>query len=428
LTQTATVAETDFGHLVRLLAIGHLALVVATFPLWIHQGSFPQVPLISIAGHVPEFIEWGLLGGLLASLGAMLLVLTPSPRRMACLLMGISTFILACIDQHRLQPWAWQFIILSVVLASADDLTAKTCWRWLVISIYAWSAWSKMDHGFFVGHGRFLLDGFCKATGFIQESEFWPVSVRNTATVAIPTFELLIAFGLAWHRTRGFALIGSMIMHGALLLALGPFGHGHKPGVLIWNVFFIVQNGLLFRRPRVLRPVALPRPPSKVVRIGNSFARFAVFAAMLWPSMETFGLCDHWPAWAVYAAKLERVTLFVHSEEFTKLFGGKGGDTLKLYLGPQAMPDDWHPFRIDRWSLDTVFAPIYPQDRFQVGVALSLTRECKLDQIRVVIEGPANRWTGKRTIHEYIGLESLNRLAETFRCNAQPRSGQIWEH
>jgi hypothetical protein len=418
--QASAIVETDRGHLVRLLAIGQLALVVATFPLWIPQG-FVQVPLISTADNVPEFVEWGLLGGLLSSLGAMLFVATPSPRRMACLLMGISTFILVCVNQHRLQPWAWQFIILSVILASADDSTARSCWRWLVISIYAWSAWSKIDYSFFVGHGRFLLDGFCKATGFIQESEFWPTSVRNTAMIAIPAFELLIAFGLAWHRTRGFALIGSMIMHGALLLALGPFGHDHKPGVLIWNIFFLIQNWFLFRQPQMTQPLASVPPLSPVVRIGNSFARFAVLAAMFWPSLESFGLCDHWPAWAVYAARPERVTVFVHSEEFTKLFGGKGGDTLKLYLGPQTMPDDWYPFRIDRWSLDTVFAPIYPQDRFQIGVALGLAHKCKLDQIRVVIEGPANRWTGKRTTREYIGLQSLNRLAKTFRCNAQPR-------
>ena len=273
-----------------------------------------------------------------------------------------------------------------------------------------------MDQGFCVGHGRFLLDGFCKAIGFIRGTEFWPEAVRWSVTAAIPVFELLIAFGLSWQRTRGGAVIGAAIMHIALLMALGPFGHGHRPGVLIWNVFFLVQNWWLFHRTGRVQHDVAGIPQSGVNPIGNSFSRLVVFAAMFWPSLESFELCDHWPAWAVYAAKPERVTVFVHATELAKL-----PVNLKQYLEDQQILDEWHPLRIDRWSLDTVYSPIYPQDRFQVGVALGLVSNLELNQIRVVIAGPANRWTGKRAVHEYIGLESVNTLADSFRCGARPR-------
>ena len=94
---------------------------------------------------------------------------------------------------------------------------------------------------------------------------------------------------------------------------------------------------------------------------------------------------------------------------------------MKQYIGTQTVPDDWYPLRIDRWSLDVLHAPIYPQDRFQIGVTLGLIQDLGLNQIRIVVEGPANRWTGKRRVDEYRGRESVEKLADSFRCGARPR-------
>lgn len=420
--------DINHTHLVRLLATGHLALIAATWPLWIPQTRFPQVPLISAAATVPGPAEWGLLGVLLAALVGMLLMAAPAIGRFSSLLAGITSLILICIDQHRLQPWTWQFIILTVVVAAADGTTARSGWRWLVISIYAWSAWSKWDHGFFVGHGRFLLDGMCKGFRFIPDTHAWPEDLLSIATIAIPSFEFLIAIGLIWHRTRSLALIGSFIMHLLLLLALGPFGHGHKPGVLVWNLFFLAQNFLLFRPQPVSLPRVSPNATTPANRNGNRLARFAVIAAIVWPSFESLGFCDHWPAWAVYAAKPERVTVFIHADELFKLQQDSQFNPLKHVQEPHVAFDDWHALRIDRWSLDALSVPIYPQDRFQVGVAIGLVQTFRFEQIRVVIEGPANRWTGKRPVKEFSGSDALNRLATTFRFNAFPRPGRVNKH
>ena len=82
----------------------------------------------------------------------------------------------------------------------------------------------------------------------------------------------------------------------------------------------------------------------------------------------------------------------------------------------------WRELRIDRWSLEAVGAPIYPQDRFQVGVALAIAEKYDLGQdIRVEIDGPANRWTGRRTTEIYRGAEAIRKLVLQFRFNALPR-------
>ncbi|MEI8017354.1 MAG: hypothetical protein WCH39_04090 [Schlesneria sp.] len=410
----------DGDYPIRLFAAGFVVLIVATWPLWIPQSVFPQVPLVLVASDVPRSAEWGLLVTLLISLLSAVFVQREEIRRLACVFVGLTTLSLVMIDQHRFQPWAWQFVILSFVFALADDSTVKICWRWLVISIYAWSAWSKMDQGFVDGHGRFLLDGLFRSVGFIKGIETYPEAVIRYLTAVIPLFELLVAIGLCWNRTRFLAVIGAAIIHTALLLALGPFGHRHQPGVLIWNFFFLIQNGILFLRTSSSQPFSPTNSIGSPIQFGNRLASLLVVSAIIWPSLESFGLCDHWPAWAVYAAKPERVTVFVHSDDLSKL-----PESLRQYLGHQLVIDDSHPLRIDRWSLDALYVPIYPQDRFQVGVALSLARQFDLNQIQVVVEGPADRWTGKRAIQRYVGIEPLNTLSNSYRCNAQPKMGRF---
>ena len=325
-----------------------------------------------------------------------------------------------CIDQHRLQPWTWQFILVSTVLATADATTARSLWRWLVIGIYGWSAWSKIDASFCQQHGPFLWQGILKPFGLEQQWSHLPSTIRFYISAAIPLAEALVAIGLSWSRTRRFAFWGAVAMHSGLLLALGPFGHNHQPGVLIWNVFFLVQNSLLLRRDFVLEATTTSDTPTEAATprrdFRNRIAYAVVILAMLWPSVESFGLCDHWPAWAVYAAKPERVTILIHEDEREKL-----PTEIQRYLTAIPFDDQWNSLRVDRWSLDALHVPIYPQDRFQVGVLLSLIDTLNLNQVRMIVEGPANRWTATRQVHEYADTESIARLADSFRCGARPR-------
>ena len=435
--------DTKHGDLDRLFALGSLSLIGVTWPLWLPHSAFPQVPLVSVAARCPHSFEWGVLAVWLGSLISLIFVSQRKYRSPICLIATIAALTLVAIDQHRLQPWVYQFLIVSLVLALADSDTACAAWRWLIIGIYAWSAWSKTDYGFLREHGPFLLDGLCRSLGITSGVRTWPESVQFGTSAMIPLFEFAVAIGLRWKPTRRYALVGAAMMHVSLLLALGPFGHQHQPGVLVWNVFFLIQNDVLFhqgprfrwiylrnwghRRAAAIPAVAKidvttqrlgnpPKPASLICEMGNALAWCVVFGALFWPILEPMGFCDHWPAWAVYAAKPERVIVFISPDEFSKL-----PDDLQQHIDLQTSLDHWHPIRIDRWSLESVRVPIYPQDRFHVGVAMAIARDFELAQIRVVIFGPANRWTGKRTFREYYGDRSLEDLAKTFRLNAKPR-------
>lgn len=396
----------------RWLALCGLALVGATCPLWTGTTDFPQVPLLAALRPVPLLVDWSLLVSLIAAWIAVLWKPAPqSAGRVGLLIAATALGLLILLNQHRLQPWAWQFLLVGLLIGSAAPAAALSAWRWLAISIYVWSALSKLDVTFFQSHGPFLLEGLFRALGRPEALGLWSETARNRLAAAIPVAELTVAVTLLIPRTRLAGLVGSITMHLVLLLALGPLGHGHQPGVLLWNLFFIGQNLLLFARPAVAGPAW--REQSAGTRLAWAITGFAI----LLPALEPFGGWDHWPGWAVYASRPERIYVSVADTDTEQL-----PEVLQPWLEPAGPFDPWRRLRIDRWSLAAVGAPIYPQDRFAVGVALAVARDSSKPDVRITWDSPANRFTGKRTTQVVIGTEAVEKFARRFRLNAQPRS------
>jgi hypothetical protein len=78
---------------------------------------------------------------------------------------------------------------------------------------------------------------------------------------------------------------------------------------------------------------------------------------------------------------------------------------------------------MDRWSLSELAVPIYPQDRFQVGVALAVAKHYDLDRsIRVVWQSASARISGARETETWNGIGQSQLKAEQFHLNALPRS------
>jgi hypothetical protein len=349
-----------------------------------------------------------------------------SPRPFAALAVG-ALALLVLLDQHRFQPWAYQFAVAALVLAFTPPVEAAALLRVLTVAIYFWSSVSKFDYTFLHSTGTLMLDGLFRAL------QLYPYTIDTRTAVllawVLPLDELAVAILLAVRRTRTVGLVASILMHLLLLAALGPLGLNHEPGVLLWNAYFIVQNLLLFRRPpagwrRTAGPGALLRlreiasgliPPSRSSGLG----RAAVYAAIWLPALEPFGLLDHWPAWAVYSPSIERVALVIPFEDDQR----HGFDEWEGHYF--AIDSFGAPWRLmdDLWSLETLHAPVYPQGRFHAGVALAAVERHKLQDVATLtVWSRADRLTGRRTRTEYAGEDAIRRYAESFRLNALPRT------
>jgi hypothetical protein len=202
-------------------------------------------------------------------------------------------------------------------------------------------------------------------------------------------------------------------MHIAVLLIVGPLGMQHKPAVLIWNAFFIVQNLLLFVR---LQPADVaPNVEQNPIRSTNRLATLTVAIAILAPLLEPLGLCDHWLAWGLYAPRASRVSLFFSDAAAMAL-----PEDLLAHLEPDN-DSDWRQLYLDRWSLAARDVPVYPQARVQLAIAIAVVQDQSLDRnFQIIRVGPANRWSGAREHDTLRTLTEMEIAANEYFLNARP--------
>jgi len=410
-----------------------IALLLVSWRLWMPQHDFPQVPLFGFLRPVPLWIDGMLVGLLVIGLGGTLRFGARGRWRTLSLL-GVLVGLagLVALDQHRLQAWAYQAMIIATLLLTVPPRVGLSWLRVLAVSVYAYSAAGKLDYQFLHTVGQQFLGAAGDWLGIAIET--WQPSTRVRAALVFPLVEMglgLAALFPATRRPAGWGLVG---MHATLLWLLGPWGLEHQPGVLVWNGFFVGQALLLFvglgagpqEKAAGAGRIAASLPAQGALGETASGApawwRWAglpvlMVAVLVLPLTERWGVWDHWPSWALYSPHSSRVEFAVHASQSEQLPA-----TLRPFLKAASSAGGWRVLEIDRWSLATLGVPVYPQARFQIGVALAVVRQTDLGPaVRFQQRGPADRWTGRRAIEAAGGVSELQEAAERFWLNAAPR-------
>lgn len=439
--------ERHLAGLQLLVAAGLLLLIAVTWRLWTPQAAFPRIPLLGPHCLLPATGEWLVLAVLLLSLGCRALLAvrrvlrtTAEPARTvpgsprlerACgLISCLCLVLLVAGDQHRLQAWTWHLGLLSllIVLQPAPRLIQLSLY--LTASIYVWSAWSKMDVTFFQSAGPYLVGGLLESVGLSWQDV--PAAARTALCGLLPAAELLTGLGLLWPRTRRLAVAGSCLMHLALLLTLGPWGLEHSAGVLLWNVFFLVQNPLLasgltrLSQAAKEQGTAVPATadnrlqPAGSTAVCSTVASSVLAVAVLCPLFEPWGLCDSWLSWNLYSSRSEQVRLFVRSDVRPRL------SPAARQVTDEARPGQlWCRLRDDQWSLQTTGAPVLPDSRFRLGVALAIARMVEQPEaVRVQRSSRADRLTGHRRQEDLYGTRAIRAALKQHWLNAEPPAPQ----
>ncbi len=428
MTDSAPSHSTDaviVTRLRRLMCVFTGLLVAATWPLWIPGPEFPDIPwLESFRSLREDSFDWIFVLGLAVCLvmefrGLDRNLIRTRFIRGICLIPLIFVLIP---DQHRLQPWVFQMLMMATLLTIPQERTAVYCLRLFTISIYVHSALSKFDMAFVDSHGQWLLDGLTTSLG--MSTEFWSETTRQVLAGMFPIGELLTALLLLWPRTRRMGLKLAILMHVILLLALGPLGYGHHAGVLIWNVYFILMDVLIFRDPFPGEDASTklndgeqgcwsPVGPRKVEN-GIAWGVTTIFALL--PCLSWWGLWDHWPSWAVYSSRPAIVEVFVPEGDIERL-----PKTLQPFVGPPAPLSDRCPVNLDAWSFSTLWCPMYPQERYRVAVAAAIGDLNGIEDMRVIIRSSPDRWTGNRQVTTLEGLHAIRERADGFWLNTHAR-------
>ncbi|MEZ6091259.1 MAG: hypothetical protein R3C05_25235 [Pirellulaceae bacterium] len=400
-----------------IAAVSLLALMAVTWRLWVPLNGYPRVPLLSIGLMLPSVID-GIAATLL--IGSVLASLLPQLGKLRgrCLLAAaVALAILFVTDQHRLQPWAFESLWIFVALALCRERVALRWIRFLVISIYFWSGVSKLDSQFAHTTGREFLVGLSDLLG--QTVDAWPESVRIATTLALPLVELCIAVLLIFPKTRRIAVAGGVAMHAVLIVLLSPLGLNHQPAVLLWNATSALLTVALFRRPTVQHEEVLSGQPRF-----QGFAIAMICLVIVLPLAEPWGRYDHWLAWGLYAPHNSRVVLLVNEEVVGRLpkevrkhvvrVDDVGGTTQLFHV------------RLDRWSIASQSVPIYPQQRFQAGVAYWIIRRSDLRSgFQVHLQSASDRRTGERSTVVVSDVDHLRMQLSRYGLNAFPRDVAI---
>lgn len=395
-------------------------LVGVTWRLWLSPSEFPQVPLLRFAIALPTVFDRSALALLLASTVGSLVAGPAGLQRWRHLSLLVSVgclMILFVTNQHRLQPWAFQISWVLLAIALCRAVIALRMLRVFVVSIYFFSGLSKIDYQFVYTTGREFLDGLVGLVGL--SIELWPESLKIAVTLSFPVVEVFIAAALVARRTRTLAVLLAIGMHVTLFVLLGPLGLGHQPGVLLWNLVSAALVGLLFwKGPNAAGDSGIPAdaPPRRYRLQPLAVGMLCVVSAA--PLLEPLGRYDHWLAWGLYAPHNSRVRMLVDERAAEQL-----PDSLRAHLQPIA--GDWPAVYVplDRWSIDCLSVPIYPQARFQVGVAFAVLRESGIRSgFRLEVLSDSNRRTGQRTIDVIRNLDQLKLQLNRFTFNAIPRN------
>jgi hypothetical protein len=385
----------------RAWAVAVLLLVAATWRLWLPGSDFPSVPMFGspfieapLASSRADFLTFGIL-----VLSLAWIAISRRTRRWVFFLVLVGFCSAFIQNQHRLQPWAYQASLYSMLFAS---LTPRPALRWmtvLTISIYFYSACGKFDYQFLHTVGQDFV------SAALGPSEDEPTRMRLLLAAALPTMELAIAIGLCFATTRRPAGFAAMAMHASLIGLLGPWNFAHSDGVLLWNACLLLQAWFLFVHQPSLEDAIAPRPTGL-----GWLAKGILLVALLMPLGERAGYWDHWLSWSLYSPHTSRVEIELHETVL---------DSLPTSARDFVRQDDnsgaWQTLEIDRWSLDALGVPIYPQARFQLGVAGAIARSLNdAEGIRIKVKSVADRRTGARVETWLRGRNEIETAGEDY--------------
>jgi hypothetical protein len=387
-----------------VFAIFEILLIGATWNLWWGGSDFPVCPVIIPA--VPVAIDRMILIAFL--LNAFLIAVEPwicrpdsdhqlavRARSFAALLWASCRFrqlftllfgtLLAVENQHRLQPWHWLFLLMLMIQQTRDRQRCTQLMQHVIATIYVCSALSRIATDLTGDMTtliiRQLLDfaGMTEPPGPTGEAWFrWCLIIGEGVTGLL----------LLLPRFRRFGLCAAMGMHIALLMALGPPGLNHHPGVLLWNLCMLVAVPILFARRRTSEVHRLTRSDSQRSR----GVRFAFAVIWLFPLSGLLGIADNWPSWQLYSSRPERIVMMIREDQRELI-----PNQLQPFIGRAEVFSEWVPVMLDRWSLQGTGSPVYPEDRFQLWVIGHLLQDAADEiQVRIVISEPEFLWWRRR--------------------------------
>jgi hypothetical protein len=327
-----------------LLFLVFTALLLGIYfsaPLWFGDRHFPKIPIpgFQFGDDVFDIVACVLF---LAALFAALL--RPGKKFFFYLFFGAAIFLMAR-DQNRLQPWVLQFLFFVAACFPNEKNKPEIMFRNICLifgGVYFWSGIHKININYFTETSEWIMEPLGRLTGMSPEA-------AGKTGYLIPLIEIVLGFGFLFKRTLKLTAWVSLLMHGVILLLIGPLGKNFNPVIYPWNL------GLMAMLYWVIRNIQEEKEAySFKFWISRKHLAFLIPVWIL-PLFSIFGIYDNYPAWKLYSGNSPNGYVFL-SEQVISRLPGEIQNLVQEKAGQKYI-------YINYWSLMELGVPSYPEPR-----------------------------------------------------------------
>jgi hypothetical protein len=348
-----------------------LSGIALSFKLWFPTArSFPRAPLL---GSLPQFIvpavDYFLSSLLVVALVALISRKWPTASLIAAIILLV---FLVLLDQHRLQPWVYQYLLLLTVLvwhvwlsrAARSTLLVLSILQLIVAMLYVWSGVQKLNYSF-------SSEVLPQLLGPLQN--YWPFTLipLSLLGLGIALIEIIVGGGLLTRRFRTPCIWLALIMHAGILGLL--IWQGKNSVVWAWNAALMLITIILFwRSDNSVQSFARWQANKGSARV----AQILVVVLIVMPILSFWGWWDQYLSGALYSGNTPVAVIGVDQETYEQLPEPAKRTVFKTKGGEQMLP-------LFEWSMTELNVPPYPELR----VYKQVTREiCKLAKDKNLVQ------------------------------------------
>lgn len=374
---------------IRIIVGCLLLQMLLTLPLWWSEGrSFPIIPIFSFLPVLESFFWTMLLPSFFVI--NLLFVFVFSDNRVGLFAALFCASLLIMFDVNRLQIWMYQWLFMLLVLAFLKEKSRwKFCLQLMIIALYFWSGFNKLNV-YFIDHSfPWLMDTF---------SATQPIGKSFAFALFSAFLEIGIAIGLLLDKTRKFACITAFVMHALILLILGPLGLNWNQPVWPWNLAMILLVYLLFYTE--------PFAGFSTLRNKGILSKLILLIWAVMPLGNVFEIWDEQLSFKMYSGTNPEGILIDSSIE-PNCFP----DSAKVYYTRSTKEVEnrtqEEQILIDEWALNEMKVPPYASQRTfkEIGrqwcACLETPKNGRLEVLRV------NRWNRKERPNLSYNCEEL---------------------
>lgn len=333
----------------NIVALGLLMCVGTTWKLWTSNRLFPQVPFFDFGFSVPKPYDLILFGVFALSLLFLLFSRFKRAFIVCTILLSITLILL---DQNRLQPWMFMFLLILLVLGfynwrvdePKNHTSIYTTLTIIIAATYFWSGVQKLNPNFMTHTWQWLIQPLQQ---FLTPAQS---KIAYNLGFGVPYVELLLGIGLLIPQFKKVVIPALIAMHLVIIVLLSPLFHNYNPVVWGWNLAMILLIYTLFAG----KVDTKFRQLSYLVEFKPVFA--IVIICFVLPSLNLFNKWDSYLSANLYSGNTAQVQIYLTEKAKNKL-------PYYIQLYTEKLNSGIYGLNIKGWALGEIGVPGYPEPR-----------------------------------------------------------------